>query len=161
MDGQEYHGWVGSTMKQVTLISDGACRGNPGPGGWACLLRYRKRDRELFDFAPHTTNNRMELTAVIAGLNALKEPCAVTVVTDSEYVRRGVTQWMPKWKQNRWMTSEKKPVKNKDLWEALDQSLARHRVRWQWVKGHTDHPDNLRADKLAQEAARRQISSAG
>ena len=148
-------------MKQVTLITDGACLGNPGPGGWACLLRYRGRYRELCGSEPHTTNNRMELTAVIAGLNALKEPCQVTVVTDSEYVRRGVTQWMPQWKQNQWVTSEKTAVKNQDLWKVLEQSLARHQVRWQWVKGHAQHLDNLRADKLAQEAARLQISSTG
>ena len=150
-----------TSMKQVTLITDGACLGNPGPGGWACLLRYRGRCRELCGSEPHTTNNRMELTAVIAGLSALRESCQVAVVTDSEYVRRGVTQWMSKWKQNHWVTSGKTPVKNKDLWEALDRSLARHRMRWQWVKGHAQHPDNLRADKVAQEAARLQISNTG
>ncbi len=146
-------------MKQVTLITDGACLGNPGPGGWACLLRYGAHYRELYGSAPHTTNNRMELAAVIAGLNALKEPCAVTIVTDSEYVHRGVTEWMPKWKENKWMTTDKKKVKNEDLWKALDESLARHQVRWKWVKGHGDHRDNLRADQLANEAARLQTSS--
>lgn len=149
---------TGLSMKVVTLITDGACLGNPGPGGWGCLLRYRGRCRELYGAEPHTTNNRMELTAVIQGLDSLKEPCEVTVVTDSEYVRRGVIQWMPKWKQNQWRTSQRTPVKNQDLWQALDQSLTRHRVRWQWVKGHAQHPDNLRADKLAQQAARSQLS---
>lgn len=143
-------------MKHLTLITDGACLGNPGPGGWAALLRYGSHYRELYGCEPHTTNNRMELKAVIAGLAALKEPCEVTILTDSQYVHRGVTQWISKWKRNGWKTAEKGAVKNQDLWEALDQALARHKVRWQWVKGHADNADNCRADELAVEAARTQ-----
>ena len=148
-------------MKQVSLITDGACLGNPGPGGWACLLRYGGHYRELYGSLPHTTNNRMELAAVIEGVKALKETCEVTIVTDSEYVHRGVTEWMPGWKLKNWRTADKKQVKNQDLWQELDQALARHKVRWQWVKGHAGHPDNIRADQLATEAARLQTSSAG
>jgi len=148
-------------MKRVNLITDGACLGNPGPGGWAALLRFGTHYRELYGSEPHSTNNRMELTAVIRGLEALKEPCEVTAVTDSEYVQKGVTQWMPRWKLNKWRTASKEPVKNRELWEALDAALARHLVHWQWVKGHADHPDNNRADQLAAEAARLQTSSAG
>jgi ribonuclease HI len=145
-------------MKQVTLITDGACLGNPGPGGWACVMRHGRHYRELRGSALHTTNNRMELTAVIEGLKALKEPCEVTIVTDSEYVQKGVTEWMPEWKRKNWTTSQKTPVKNQDLWKTLDDALARHQVRWQWVKGHADHRDNQRADTLANEAAHLQIS---
>ena len=144
-------------MKQVTLITDGACLGNPGPGGWACLLRWGRHYRELYGSDLHTTNNRMELTAVLEGLSALKEPCRVTIVTDSEYVHKGITEWMDTWKRKGWRNADKKAVKNQDLWQALDQALARHQVAWQWVKGHAAHPDNLRADKLAYEAARLQI----
>lgn len=146
-------------MKKVTLITDGACLGNPGPGGWAALLRYGPHYRESFGSALQTTNNRMELTGVIEGLGALREPCGVTIVTDSEYVHKGITEWLPKWKRNGWKTSSKEPVKNQDLWQALDDASARHRVQWQWVKGHADHADNNRADKLATEAARSQTSS--
>jgi ribonuclease HI len=143
-------------MKKVTLVTDGACMGNPGPGGWAALLRYGAHYKELFGSTPHTTNNRMELTAVVKGLDALKEPCEVTVVTDSQYVQKGITQWMRQWKRNNWRTAGKKPVKNQDLWQVLDEALSRHRVRWQWVRGHAHHPDNNRADELAYEAARTQ-----
>jgi len=146
-------------MKHVTLITDGACLGNPGPGGWASLLRYGRHCRELYGSESRTTNNRMELAAVISGLNALKEPCEVTVVTDSQYVRRGVTEWMPRWKLNRWKTATKSPVKNQDLWRALDEALCRHRVHWQWVKAHAGHRDNLRADQLASQAAHLQAAS--
>lgn len=146
-------------MKQVTLITDGACLGNPGPGGWAALLRYGSHYREMYGSAPHTTNNRMELTAVIEGLRALKVACRVTIVTDSEYVKKGITEWLARWKRNNWKTSAKEPVKNQELWEALAAELERHKVGWQWVKGHADHPDNNRADKLASEAAHLQISS--
>lgn len=144
-------------MKEVILVTDGACLGNPGPGGWACLLRYGRHYRELYGCAVHTTNNRMELTAVVEGLTALKEACRVTIVTDSEYVHKGVTEWMDTWKRKGWLNSERKPVKNKDLWEKLDQAVSRHQVRWQWVKGHAEHADNLRADTLANRAAREQI----
>jgi ribonuclease HI len=147
-------------VKAVTLITDGACIGNPGPGGWACLLRHGQHSRELYGSAPNTTNNRMELTAVIQGLSALKEPCDITIVTDSEYVQKGVTGWMARWKQNGWRTAGKKqPVKNQDLWETLDQALAPHRVSWQWVKGHGVHADNNRVDQLANAAARGQTAS--
>lgn len=147
-------------IKSVTLTTDGACIGNPGPGGWACLLRYDKHSRELYGSVAHTTNNRMELMAVLQGLSALKEPCEVTIVTDSEYVHKGITEWMDRWKQKGWQTTDKKkPVKNQDLWKALDEALVRHHGSWQWVKGHGSHADNIRVDKLANDAARLQIDS--
>ena len=145
-------------MKSITLITDGSCIGNPGPGGWACLLRHGTHTRELFGSAAHTTNNRMELTAVIQGLSALREPCEIKIVTDSEYVHKGITEWMEKWKRKGWQTSDKKPVKNQDLWQELEESLARHRISWQWVKGHATHADNIRVDKLANDAARLQAN---
>ena len=146
-------------MKEVALITDGACLGNPGPGGWACLLRSGRHYRELYGCELQTTNNRMELAAVIEGLNALKEPCRVTIVTDSVYVHKGITEWIDNWKRNGWRSADKKPVKNQDLWQALDQALGPHEVTWQWVKGHAEHADNIRADKLAYEAARTQVKS--
>ncbi|WP_294948193.1 ribonuclease HI [Sulfurivirga sp.] len=139
-------------MKKVELFTDGGCRGNPGPGGWGALLRYGRHEKELFGAEPETTNNRMELTAVIEGLRALREPVEVTVTTDSQYVKRGVTEWLPRWKQNGWKTSDRKPVKNRDLWEALDAELQRHRVHWRWVKGHAGHAENERVDALANRA---------
>ncbi len=139
------------------MITDGACLGNPGPGGWACMLRFGSQTRELYGSAPQTTNNRMELTAAIEGLRALKEPCEVEVVTDSEYVKNGITQWIHGWKRNGWKTSAKKPVVNKDLWMDLDEVVSRHNVRWTWTKGHADHEDNNRCDELAQRAAREQL----
>lgn len=142
--------------KSVTLITDGACIGNPGPGGWAFILRYDHRKKEAYGSAPQTTNNRMELTAVIEGLRALKEGCHVTVVTDSEYVKNGITQWIHRWKRKGWMTSAKTPVLNKELWMALDEETDRHEVQWEWVKGHADHADNNRCDELATWAAREQ-----
>ena len=146
-------------MKSVTLITDGSCIGNPGPGGWACLLRHGKHTRELVGSAPQTTNNRMELMAVIQGLSALREPCEVKIVTDSEYVHKGITQWLANWKRKGWQTADKKPVKNQDLWKALDEALARHQIAWQWVKGHATHEDNNRVDQLANDAARSQTNS--
>ena len=146
-------------MKAVTLITDGACIGNPGPGGWACILRYNGVHKELFGAEPRTTNNRMELTAVIAGLRALKQSCKVTVVTDSQYVKNGITTWIHGWKRKGWVTSAKTPVLNKELWMALEGEVARHDVSWEWVKGHADHGDNNRADELATMAARDQVSS--
>jgi ribonuclease HI len=143
-------------MKQVTLVTDGACIGNPGPGGWACILRYNARAKELYGSEPHTTNNRMELRAVIEGLRALKEPCAATVITDSQYVKNGITQWIHGWKRNGWRTKAKTPVLNQDLWMALDAEAARHELHWEWVKGHASHADNNRADELAERAAREQ-----
>ncbi len=143
-------------MKEVQLITDGACLGNPGPGGWASILRYNHHRRELAGSEPHTTNNRMELTAVIQGLKALREDCQVEVITDSEYVKNGITKWIHGWKRNGWRTSAKKPVMNQDLWEELDREVTRHKVRWTWTKGHADHDDNNRADELAAQAARAQ-----
>jgi ribonuclease HI len=146
-------------VKKVKLITDGACSGNPGPGGWAALLRYNEHKKELFGSSPHTTNNRMELTAAVEGLRALKEPCDVEVVTDSEYVKNGITTWIHNWKRRNWQTSEKKPVVNKDLWQELDEEASRHKVNWTWTKGHASHADNNRADELATRAAREQIRS--
>jgi ribonuclease HI len=144
-------------MKRVQLITDGACLGNPGPGGWASILRYNGHKREMFGSAPQTTNNRMELTAAIEGLRALKEKCEVEVVTDSEYVKNGITQWIHGWKRNGWKTSAKKPVVNQDLWMELDELTAKHQITWTWTKGHADHEDNNRCDELATRAAREQI----
>lgn len=146
-------------MRKVRIITDGACLGNPGPGGWACILRHGEHHRELFGHAPHTTNNRMELTAALEGLRALKEPCEVEVVTDSEYLRKGITSWIAGWKKKNWMTAAKKPVVNRDLWEDLDAQAARHQIQWAWTKGHASHADNNRADELAGVAARNSRSS--
>ena len=148
-------------MKKVRLITDGACLGNPGPGGWACVLRYGDHKREMFGFAPHTTNNRMELTAAIEGLRAINETCEVEVVTDSEYVKSGITQWIHGWKSKGWLTSNKKPVLNSELWRALDEEVRRHKTTWRWTKGHAFHEDNNRADELATMAAREQRSDSG
>jgi ribonuclease HI len=136
-------------MTNVELYTDGACRGNPGPGGWGVLLRAGGRERELFGGELLTTNNRMEILAAIEGLQALSRPCSVAVYTDSEYLRRGILEWMSKWKASGWRTSAKKPVKNEDLWRRLDEAAARHQVEWHWVKGHSGHPENERADALA------------
>jgi len=136
----------------VMLATDGACSGNPGPGGWGALLRYRGTERELSGAEAHTTNNRMELMAVIAGLEALKRPCPVHIVTDSEYVMKGITQWLAGWKRNGWKTAARKPVRNADLWLRLDSALEGHRVEWEWVRGHDGHPDNERVDALARAA---------
>jgi len=144
-------------MKRVQLITDGACIGNPGPGGWASILRCNGRKRELCGWSPETTNNRMELTAAIEGLRALKETCEVEVVTDSEYLKNGITKWIQGWKRNGWKTSGKKPVMNQDLWTELDALASQHRVEWTWTKGHADHEDNNRCDELATRAAREQM----
>ncbi|MBV9302672.1 MAG: ribonuclease HI [Acidobacteriaceae bacterium] len=146
-------------MKHVQLITDGACKGNPGKGGWACILRYGDYKRELFGSSPHTTNNRMELAAAIEGLQHLKERCSIEVVTDSEYLKNGIMTWVPGWKRNGWRTSDKKPVKNQDLWVLLDELVSSHDVRWKWTKGHASHEDNNRCDELASRAAEEQISS--
>lgn len=136
-------------MDQIELFTDGACRGNPGPGGWGAILRMNHHEKELYGAEAETTNNRMELMAAIAGLEALKRPCQVHLTTDSQYVMKGITEWMPNWKRRGWKTSTKQPVKNIDLWQRLDDALARHRVTWEWVRGHTGHPENERADALA------------
>ena len=138
----------------VEIHTDGACSGNPGPGGWGAVLRWRGRTRELSGCAPATTNNRMELLAAISALEALKRPMAVRLFTDSAYLRHGITTWLPAWKERGWRTADKKPVKNQDLWERLEQALARHQVEWRWVRGHSGDPDNERADQLARTALR-------
>lgn len=141
-------------MRQaVELFTDGACKGNPGPGGWGALLRLGDRERELSGGERDTTNNRMELMAAIEGLNALKRPCKVVLSTDSSYVKDGITKWIHGWQRNGWRTAAKKPVKNADLWEALLEATRRHEVEWRWVKGHSGHPENERADALASAAA--------
>ena len=148
-----------SPKKHVQLITDGACIGNPGPGGWAFVLRYGQLRKEGYGCSPHTTNNRMELMAAIEGLKRLKEPCEVEIVTDSQYLKNGITQWIQNWKRKGWLTGEKKPVLNKDLWLELDELVNCHQTTWQWTKGHASHEDNNRCDELASEAARRQIWS--
>ena len=137
----------------VELFTDGACLGNPGPGGWGALLRAGARERELSGGEAQTTNNRMELMAAIAGLECLKRPCAVALTTDSQYVKRGVEEWMARWRANGWRTSDRKPVKNQDLWERLAAAIANHRITWHWVKGHAGHAENERVDELARDAA--------
>ena len=137
------------TSERVVLYTDGSCKGNPGPGGWGVLLEWGDHTKELCGGDSETTNNRMEIMAVIQGLRALSRTCQVLVVTDSIYVRDGVTKWMAGWKRNGWRTAAKKPVKNRDLWEELDAELANHHVDWEWVKGHAGHPGNERADELA------------
>jgi ribonuclease HI len=146
-------------MKKVQLITDGACLGNPGPGGWACILRFGQLAKEMWGSEPHTTNNRMELTAAVRGLEALKESCEVEVVTDSEYVKNGITKWIEGWKRNGWRKSDKTPVLNKDLWQELDFQNSRHKTKWTWTKGHASHADNNRCDELATAAARSQSKS--
>jgi ribonuclease HI len=139
-------------LKQVNIYTDGACRGNPGPGGWGALLRYESTERELRGAESNTTNNRMELSAAIHALTALKQPCEVDLYTDSEYLRRGISEWLPRWKANGWRTADRKPVKNDDLWRQLEIAAERHRVQWHWVKGHSGHEENERADQLANRA---------
>jgi ribonuclease HI len=138
-------------MKKVVIHSDGGCHGNPGPGGWAATLAYGQHTRELSGGVPATTNNRMELQAAIEALNALKEACEVDFYTDSEYVKNGVSEWLLNWKRNGWRTKSKKPVKNEDLWRALDSSVSKHKVEWHWLKGHAGHIGNERCDQLANE----------
>jgi ribonuclease HI len=135
--------------EKVYAYTDGACRGNPGPGGWGVLLRYRGKEKELFGGEAGTTNNRMELTAAIRALETLTRPCAVCVVTDSVYVAKGISEWLPNWIKRDWKTAAKEPVKNVDLWQRLDAARAKHHVEWQWVKGHAGHSENERADRLA------------
>ncbi len=148
-------------MKHVEIFTDGACSGNPGPGGWGALLRYRKKERELSGAEWNTTNNRMELSAAIHALAVLTEPCEVTLTTDSQYLRQGITSWMENWKKRGWKTASKQPVKNQDLWQALDEAASRHQITWKWVKGHADHPENERCDKLAVAAIAKLRKSTG
>lgn len=138
-------------MKKVEIFTDGACKGNPGPGGWGVLLRYGSTEKTLFGGEPNTTNNRMELMAAIQGLQALTRPCDVILTTDSQYVRKGISEWMISWKKNGWRTASKDPVKNADLWQQLDDLNQRHQVDWRWVKGHAGHRENEIADQLANQ----------
>ena len=140
-------------MKHVEIFTDGACKGNPGKGGWGAVLRMGEHEKELSGSERETTNNRMELMAAIEALNALKQPCRVTLHTDSKYVLDGITRWIFGWQKNGWKTADRKPVKNGDLWIALVEAVRPHRVEWVWVKGHDGHPENERADKLASDAA--------
>jgi ribonuclease HI len=139
----------------VEIFTDGACSGNPGPGGWGALLRYKGRERTLSGGESVTTNNRMELMAAIRALEVLTRPCAVTLYTDSEYVKKGITEWLANWKRRAWKTVDKRPVKNVDLWQRLDTAVARHDVHWRWVRGHSGHPENERVDALARKAIRK------
>ncbi len=145
----------------VEIYTDGACRGNPGPGGWAALLRTGTKERELAGGEDMTTNNRMELVAAIRALEALKKPCRVALYTDSNYVRDGITKWIHGWRRNGWKTADRKPVKNAELWQALLEAAAPHRIDWRWVKGHAGHPENERADRLACDAALRFVKGSG
>lgn len=138
--------------KMVEIFTDGGCRGNPGIGGWGAILRYGDSEKELYGFDENTTNNRMELMAAIRALETLTRPCRVELTTDSQYVRRGITEWMSGWKKRGWKNAAKKPVKNKDLWQRLDDATQPHEITWHWVRGHDGHPENERADELANKA---------
>ena len=141
-----------NNLAQVTIYTDGACSGNPGPGGWGVLLRFGKHEKELSGGATETTNNRMEMTAAIEALTALTRPCQVEFYTDSEYLRKGITEWMRNWKRRGWKTAAKKPVKNQDLWRELDAAIQKHQINWHWVRGHAGHTENERVDQLARAA---------
>jgi len=144
-----------SSAKVVEIFTDGACSGNPGPGGWGALLRYGKHEKKLQGFSPHTTNNRMELLAAIRALEALKRPCKVVLTTDSSYLRDGITNWIKNWKKRGWKTAAGKPVKNVDLWRRLDELSRRHTIHWRWVKGHSGHEENEMVDELATTAIKK------
>ena len=139
----------GTNFEVVRIYTDGACKGNPGPGGWGAIVQMDGEEKELLGGEPQTTNNRMELTAVIRALELLKRPCQIEVYTDSQYVQKGISEWLPDWKRRSWRTADKKPVKNEDLWRRLDELAALHDVEWHWIKGHAGHPQNERADLLA------------
>jgi ribonuclease HI len=141
-----------SEATEVEIFADGACSGNPGPGGWAAILRHRRVEKELSGSEPHTTNNRMEMLAAIMGLEALKRRCRVRLYSDSQYLRDGITRWIDNWKRRGWRAADNKPVKNIDLWQRLDRAAAGHEVSWIWVRGHAGHPENERADALARAA---------
>lgn len=143
----------------VEIFTDGACRGNPGPGGWGALLRYQDKEKTLYGSEPVTTNNRMELMAAIQALESLKRPCEVSLTTDSQYVRKGITEWLAGWKKRAWKTAARKPVKNADLWRRLDNVAAKHQVQWHWVRGHSGHAENEIADTLANRAIDEMLSS--
>lgn len=145
-------------MDRVIIHTDGACRGNPGPGGWGAILAANGREKELYGAEAGTTNNRMELMAAIQALEALKRPCEVTLTTDSTYLKKGVTEWLDNWKRRNWKTAAKKSVKNVDLWQRLENAMHRHRIRWKWIKGHSGHPENERADQLANRAIDEMLS---
>jgi len=145
--------------KNVKIITDGSCLGNPGRGGWAAILRYGEHKKELYGCAVMTTNNRMELTAAIEALRALRHTCEVELVTDSEYLKNGITKWIQNWRRRGWKTADGKPVVNRDLWEELEELVEHHSIQWSWTKGHASHSDNNRADELATEAARNQSKS--
>lgn len=148
-----------SEMSHVEIFTDGACKGNPGPGGWGAVLRMGAHEKEMSGGEPHTTNNRMEMLGAIRALQALKRPCRVTLSTDSVYVKDGITKWVFNWQKNGWMTAAKKPVKNAELWQELLEAIRPHQIEWQWVKGHAGHPENERADQLASAAAEAQRRS--
>jgi len=141
--------------KRIEIYTDGACSGNPGPGGWGAILRFQGKEKELSGGQPSTTNNQMELQAAIEALKALKEPCLVDLYTDSQYLRQGITQWIHNWKKNGWKTSDKKPVKNQSLWTELDELVQLHSINWHWLKGHAGHPENERCDELARNEIER------
>jgi ribonuclease HI len=148
-------------VTRVEIFTDGACKGNPGPGGWGVVIRSGSREKELSGGEPDTTNNRMELLAAIRGLEALKRPCEVTLYTDSIYVRDGISKWILSWQKNGWRTADRKPVKNAELWQELLAAAAPHRIDWRWVKGHAGHPENERADRLACDAALQFVNRPG
>jgi len=143
----------------VEIFTDGACSGNPGPGGWGAILRYKGVEKELCGGEVDTTNNRMEMMAAIVALETLTRPCALTLYTDSQYVMKGMTEWLRGWKARGWKTADKKPVKNDDLWKRLDAACARHQITWQWVKGHAGHPENERADQLARDGIKKVLGT--
>lgn len=145
-------------MDKVIIHTDGACRGNPGPGGWGAILTSGSHEKELYGAEADTTNNRMELMAAIRALEGLKRPCSVTLTTDSVYLKKGITEWLDDWKRRDWRTASKKPVKNVDLWQRLEKAMETHRLRWKWIKGHSGHPENERADQLANRAIDEMLS---